>query len=392
MKNIILLGITSLLTDFSSEMVLPILPFFIQSVGGGGIIIGLIFGVGDAVAAILRVWSGYIADKTKRYKGIVMFGYAISSVVKFAYAGASSWTQIAWVRPAERIGKGLRDAPRDAIVSESLPIKQRGKGFGIQRAMDSAGAMLGSVAILVLYVGMSVPLRTIFIISACIGLLAVVPLIFVRVPSQLRLARGVVSLRELSGKARQFLLIATLFAFANFSVVFFIMMGQSAFKDVSTQSALAMTLIAYIVFNLVDTIFSGPVGALSDRMGRRRTIIIGYMLFAIVCAGFVAKAWLVHGATENLIVLIALFALYGVFKAFIDASQRAFMSDVSEDSVRGTALGAFETLTGLAAIPAGLIAGVLWNINPVYPFMYGAGVALLSALWLASALRTPQSV
>lgn len=390
MKNIILLGITSLLTDFSSEMVLPILPFFIQSVGGGGVIIGLIFGIGDAVASILRVWSGYIADKTKRYKGIVIFGYAISSVVKFAYAGASSWTQIAWVRPIERVGKGLRDAPRDAIVSESLPVEHRGRGFGIQRAMDSAGAMLGSVAILVLYVGMDVPLRTIFIISACIGLVAVIPLIFVRVPDQLRLARGAVSLRKLSGKARQFLLISTLFAFANFSVVFFIMMGQSAFKDVSTQSALAMTLIAYIVFNLVDTVFSGPVGALSDRMGRRRTIIIGYMLFAVVCAGFVAKSWLVHGATENLVALILLFALYGVFKAFIDASQRAFMSDVSEDSVRGTALGAFETLTGLSAIPAGLIAGVLWNINPVYPFVYGAGVAMLSALWLASALRSPR--
>ncbi|MEK7638382.1 MAG: MFS transporter [Patescibacteria group bacterium] len=387
MTNIILLGIASLLTDFSSEMVLPILPFFIQSLGGTGLAIGLIFGIGDAVAALLRVGSGYLADRTKRYKGIVLFGYAFSSVVKFAYVSAVSWTQVAWVRPAERIGKGLRDAPRDAIVSESVDASQRGRAFGVQRAMDSAGALLGSVAILVLFVGLAIPFRTIFLLSALTGLLAVVPLVFVRVPDTLRLARREVSFSKLTPKARRFIAIATLFALANFSVVFFIMMGQASLNGYSAQTALAMTLVAYIVFNFVDAVLSTPAGMLSDHIGRRRTIVIGYLMFSVVCLGFWAKAVVFKTQPGSFVVLIALFALYGVFKAFIDASQRAFVSDLSPDEVRGTALGTFETLTGLAAIPAGLMAGWLWNINNAYSFFYGAVVSSVAAVLLMIALR-----
>lgn len=368
-------------------MVLPILPFFIQSLGGTGLAVGLIFGIGDAVAALLRVGSGYLADRTKRYKSIVLFGYAFSSVVKFAYVSAVSWTQIAWVRPAERIGKGLRDAPRDAIVSESVDASQRGRAFGVQRAMDSAGALLGSIAILVLFVGLAVPFRTIFLVSALIGLLAVVPLLFVRVPDTLRLARREVSFSKLTPKARRFIVIATLFALANFSVVFFIMMGQASFDGYSAQTALAMTLVAYIVFNFVDAVLSTPAGMLSDRIGRRRTIVIGYLMFSVVCLGFWAKAALFKTQPGGFAILIALFALYGVFKAFIDASQRAFVSDLSPDEVRGTALGTFETLTGLAAIPAGLVAGWLWNINNAYSFLYGAVVSSVAAILLMVALR-----
>jgi MFS family permease len=385
--NVILLGITSLLTDFSSEMIVPILPFFMQSVGGGGVAIGLIFGIGDAIAALMKVASGYIADRTRQYKRIVLAGYALSSVVKFAYVGAASWTQIAWVRPAERIGKGLRDAPRDAIVSDSVDVSARGRAFGIQRAMDSAGAVLGSLAVLVLFVQMSVPIRSIFLASAVIGLIAVVPLFFVTVSDSLRLTRRTVSLQKLTPKARQFLAIAALFAFANFSVVFFIMIGQSAFDGVSERAALAMTLVAYIIYKLVDTLLSVPAGALSDRIGRRHTIVIGYFIFALVCIGFWLKGMVALSEPMAFVALGMLFALYGVFTAFIDAAQRAFISDLSPIEIRGTALGTFETVIGLAAIPAGLIAGLLWNMNHGYPFVYGAILSTIAAIFLMAALR-----
>lgn len=387
MTNIILLGIASLLTDFSSEMVLPILPFFIQSLGGTGIAIGLIFGIGDAVAALLRVGSGYLADRTKRYKSIVLFGYAFSSVVKFAYVSAVSWTQVAWVRPAERIGKGLRDAPRDAIISDSVDVPQRGRAFGMQRAMDSAGAMFGSIAILVLFVFLEVPIRSIFIVSACIGVVAIIPLIFVRVSDSLRLTRRTVSLKKLTPKVRQFLSIATLFALANFSVVFFIMIGQAAFDGTSVRTALAMTLAAYIIYKFVETILSAPAGALSDRFGRRHTIVVGYLIFSLVCLGFWYKSTLMISQPGNFIVLVILFALYGVYSAFTDAAQRAFISDLSPIEIRGTALGTFETLIGVAAIPAGLMAGWLWNINNAYSFLYGAVVSSVAAVLLMVALR-----
>jgi len=387
MINIFLLGITSMLTDFSSEMIVPILPFFIQSVGGGGIAIGLIFGIGDAVAALMKVASGYLADRTKWYKRMVIAGYALSSVVKFAYVGASSWLQIAWVRPVERIGKGLRDAPRDAIISDAVDAPRRGRAFGVQRAMDSAGAMFGSIAVLVLFVILEVPLRSIFIASAWVGLAAIIPLIFVRVSDSLRLTRRAVSLRKLTPKVRQFLSIATLFALANFSVVFFIMIGQAAFDGTSAKSALAMTLAAYIIYKFVETVLSAPAGVLSDKFGRRHTIVVGYLIFALVCLGFWYKSTLVMSQSGNFVVLVVLFALYGVFSAFIDAAQRAFISDLSPIEIRGTALGAFETLIGVAAIPAGLMAGWLWNMNHSYPFLYGAVTSLIAAVMLISALR-----
>ncbi|MCC6934192.1 MAG: MFS transporter [Candidatus Yanofskybacteria bacterium] len=387
MINVVLLGITSLLADLSSEMVVPILPFFVQALGGGGVAIGLIFGVGDAVAAILRVFSGYIADRTKRYKGIVITGYGISALLKFGYVTAASWTQIAWVRPAERIGKGLRDAPRDAMVSESVPLQERGRAFGVQRAFDAAGALLGAGTVLVLYVLLGVPFRTIFLGSAIVGLAAVIPLLFVRVPERLQFASRSVSFGKLTSKVRRFIAVATLFAFANISVAFFVLASRSFFPGLSDATALGLTLIAYIILHLVDTLVSTPAGALSDRIGRRRTIVVGYSLFALVCGGFLLMGQVSLPAGTVFIGLACLFALAGIARAFMDATQRAFIADMSSEEIRGTALGTFETLTGLAAIPAGLIAGALWNIDTTLPFLYGMAVAALAAVMLVRVLK-----
>lgn len=388
MRNIILLGLTSLLADFSGKMVVPILPFFIQAIGGGGVAIGLAFGVGDAVASLLKVFSGYWADRTRRYKLFVFGGYLFSAVAKFLYPFATSWNQIAVIRPVERMGKGFRDAPRDAIVSESVPQGQRGRGFGIQRAMDSLGAIIGSIFVFVLFLYLDFSFQRIFFISAGIALFAVAPIFFVKTPKELKVDHAKsVSFKKLSSKAKRFILIATLFAFANFSVAFFVLMGQASFRGLGQKEALAAALIAYIIFNIFDASFAKSAGALSDRVGRKRVIFTSYLLFSGVSLGFLVLSLLSIGVFLSFAVLAGLFALYGLFKAFIDASQRAFVSDLSDVEIRGTALGTFETFTGLAAIPAGLMAGVLWNINPAYTFTYGFGLSLVAAIALLVAIK-----
>lgn len=387
MLNIILLGLTSLLADFSSEMIMPILPFFIQSMGGGGLALGLIFGVGDAIAALLKVFSGYWADKTKKYKIFVFGGYFFSALAKFLYPLASNWNQIAVIRPIERMGKGFRDAPRDAIVSESLSDGKRGRGFGIQRAMDSIGAIIGSVFVLILFVYLDIPFKTLFLISAGVALAAVIPIFFVKVPKELKLAVKSVSLKKLNPKAQKFIVIATLFALANFSYAFFILKAQSAFLGLTVNQTLSLAILLYIFLNIFDAVFSAPAGALSDQIGRKKVIFIGYTLFSAVSLGFLVVSKFSLNNLSNFGILLILFALYGLFKAFIDASQRAFISDLSEPEIRGTALGTFETLTGLAAIPAGLIAGFLWNFSAIYTFGYGFAISFSAACWLMVALK-----
>ncbi|MBX4211290.1 MAG: MFS transporter [Candidatus Yanofskybacteria bacterium] len=382
MLNVILLGITSLLTDFSGEMLLPLLPFFIQSLGAGGVALGLIFGIGDAIAAILKVVSGYWSDRLKKYKQFVFWGYGFSAVAKFLYPLAASWQHVALIRPFERMGKGFRDAPRDAIISESLNHEERGKGFGLQRAMDSVGAIIGSVFVLVLFVFSDVSLKTIFYIAAGIGLSAVIPIFFVKVPEGLEQRSATSSPTKFSGKLRRFIFVGTLFALANFSVAFFILQAQASFFDLTEKQTLGLVLAVYIFLNIFDAAFSEPAGKLSDRIGRKKVILLGYSLFTAVSVGFLLVSVLAHNNTVSFFVLLGLFALYGLFKGAIDASQRALISDLSATGGRATALGTFETLTGLAAIPAGLIAGVLWNSGSVYTFGYGAVMGLVAVLAL----------
>ena len=383
MRNIILLGFTSLFADFSSEIIVPLMPFFIKSLGGAGLAIGLISGIGDAVAAILKVVSGRFADRTHKFKKIVFGGYAFSALAKFFFPLASAWPHILAARSIERIGKGLRDAPRDAIVSESVDHHKRGSGFGLQRAMDSLGAILGSVTVLILFWKFDYDFRAIFFLAALIALLALIPILFVREPVTLTAFRPKRTLDfsklNFSAPLKKFIGISTLFYLGNFSFMFLILKAQQTFGHLNFKDSVALTLLLYILFNVFDTVFAQPAGKLSDRIGRKKVITVGYALLAATFAGFfLAKSFLA---------LLFIFPLYGLFKAFVDASQRSFVSDLSEVENRSTALGAFEASTGLALIPAGIIAGLLWNANPNFIFIYGLIVSISALVLLQTLIK-----
>lgn len=387
MLNIILLGLTSLFSDFSSEIVLPLLPIFIQQLGGTGLAIGLVSGFGDAVAAILKVISGYYADRIRNHKSFVLWGYSFSSLAKFFYPLASTWTHVLAVRSIERIGKGFRDAPRDAIVSESLEVSKRGEGFGIQRAMDSFGAILGSLTVLFLIWKFNLALSTIFFIAAFIGVFSIIPIVFVREPESLRAPRD--KKRDFqwtgfSSELKRFITISTIFSLGNFSFMFLILKANSAFGHLAAKNALILTLSLYIFFNIFDAAFSRQAGKWSDRVGRRKVIIVSYILLAVTFSGFL---W-----AKSLVFFLLLFSLYGLFKAFIDASQRSFVSDLSPVEKRASALGAFEACTGLALIPGGLLAGWLWNLDPQFTFVYGFIVVLSSLILLSTLIKKSKSV
>lgn len=369
--NVILLGIVSFLTDISSEMIHPVLPFFITALGGSGIIIGLIGGLGDSITSILTVFSGYLSDKTGKRKFFIFSGYGISSVAKLLLAFSTHWGHVLILKPLERVGKGLRTAPRDAIIAESEK-GVRGKAFGIHRAMDSSGAIIGSIMAFIFLWFLTMRFETIFLLAGFIGLLALIPLFYVierrREPKRLTLKIGLGALPQ---EFRVFLLIVTVFALGNFTYMFFILKAQESFPD--PRMAIALPVLLYVWFNVVYTIFSIPSGILSDRIGRKNVLIMGYGIFGFTCLGF--------AFFESFSALIILFGLYGLFFALVDGTQRAFASDLITEDLRGTALGTFHTAIGLVTLPASVIAGFIWQyITPEVTFIYGAGMGFIATL------------
>jgi len=394
--NIFLLGVVSFLTDTSSEMIRPLLPLFIMQIGGTYQAVGLIGGIGDSAASILKVISGYLSDRTGKRKIFVFAGYLTSSISKMLYAFATSWHHVLILKTGERTGKGLRAAPRDAIIANSSPLDKRGLAFGVHRAMDSAGAIAGSMlAILVLLyfwffeLEFGIIYQYVFIIAGIIAFFALVPLHGVREDDTEHNMRSMrASFGALPRSFRIYVVIATIFALGNFTYMFFILratdfllgergvriegIGRLAGTDPKfVMMVLIIVSALYMLFNITYTIFSIPSGNLSDKIGRRNVLIIGYSLFGATCMGF--------ALFRSMAAYIILFALYGVFKALVDGTQRAYASDFVEPELRGTALGVFHTMIGAATLPASVIAGILGEYAPEATFIYGAAIGFLAA-------------
>jgi MFS family permease len=370
-KNILLLGFVSLLNDISSEIIQPILPLFIAALGGGGMAVGLIGGVSDGLPSILKVLAGYGSDRLGKRKPLVVAGYALSAAGKILLPVASSWQQVFLLKTLERSGKGVRSAPRDAMISESAPEKKRGRGFGLHRAMDSTGAVIGSILAYLLWQG-GMSYSSIFMVAGALSVAALLP--FSRVKESFAAPSCDVRLRlsAISPDLRRFLAIASLFALGNFSYMFFILRAQGLF---SGAEAVAAPLLLYALFNLVYALMAMPVGIWSDKVGRRKVLALGYALFALVALGF--------ASVTSLSGLIALFALYGLVYALVDGSERAFVSDLSQAGLRGSSLGIYYGAIGVSAIVSSLVAGALWSWwGAEATFLFGAGAAALAAVGL----------
>ncbi len=369
-KNVLMLGLASFLNDFSSEMIMPILPFFLTSLGASPVIIGLVGGVRDALANLLKFVFGYYSDMIGKRMPFVYAGYANSAVWKIALAFAPSPLFALATVSLERLGKGMRDAPRDAMISQLMPTKT-GAGFGLHQALDTAGALLGSAAVALLLLYMKIDYWLIIAVAGAIALLSITPLIFVREPRFVQRQNGF-EVKEIKNALSKdlliFTVIASLFALANFSYMFFIM-------KVQLTEGLVIPVLLYILFNIFYALFAYPIGKYADRIGKREVLIMGYVLFAIVSLGFAINT--------SLPIFMILFILYGISFAMVSATQRAYAADISPPEYKGASLGIFQTVTGFIALPAGLIAGYLWqSFSPQAAFYFGVVVASISAVLL----------
>lgn len=369
--TVLVLGSASFLADVSSEMIFAVLPFFYTSLGVAPVAVGLIEGVAESTASLLKVYSGWYSDKVGRRKVFVASGYGLSAVSKALFALAATWLQVLFVRFLDRVGKGLRTSPRDALIADSTDAEFYGKSFGFHRTMDTAGAVLGVIIAFSLVAYFSY--RQIFLIAAIPAFLSVFLIIFfVR---EIRKGHSSISFgltfAALSREFKIFLLIATIFTLANFSYVF--LMWKAKEIGIPEQRV----ILLYLLFNVVYTMLAMPAGTLSDRLPRKHIITFGYALFGFTCIGFMLAKTVPH--------VLLFFALYGIYYAFMEGIQKAYVADLVPADVRGTAFGVFHTMLGIAVLPASLIAGLLWQyFGASATFLYGAALAFLAAVLLIS--------
>ena len=368
-RNIIIVGFVSLFTDLSSQMVFPLVPLYLLSLGAGAWIIGLVEGAAETTASLLKVISGYWSDKIKRRKPFVFAGYSLSSITKPLFAFTTSWPFILLVRVADRVGKGIRDAPRDAIIADSADVSIRGKAYGFQRAMDGIGSVLGAVLAFLL-----LPIlwyKNTFLVAFIPGIIAVLCVLFIKEkkridkPTKQPTKSLKVSMKQLPWNLKLFIIVSTIFTLGNFGFAFLILKANKI--GLTDESS----ILIYIIYYIAYTLFTIPAGIVSDKIGRKPILIFGYVLFAIVSIGFIF--------TFQLYMLIIFTIIYGIFFGLIDGVQRAFVVDLAPSELKGTALGTFHTVTGLAALPGGFIMGLLWDIiSPQGTFLFAFILAVCS--------------
>jgi len=384
--TVIVLGFVSLLTDMSTESVYPLIPLFLKNVLKAHVPdIGIIEGIAESTASITRVFAGWLSDKLQGRKWITVAGYSLSALSKPLLYFATVWPQVLGIRFADRLGKGIRSAPRDALIADVSDPANRGIAFGFHNAMDTIGAILGPLLAFLVIRSLAASgsdiaeslYRRMFLLTAipaAIGILILV--LFVR--EHRHTADGTqmppVKLSGLGKDFVRFLIVTVVFSLGNSSDVFLVLKAQRV--GISTVNI----LLVYALFNTVEATFSTWAGAVSDRIGRKNVILVGYVIFAFVYAGF--------GLAANWLTVVLLFAAYGLYNAVTQGAQKAFAADLTESNVRGTGMGTYQTLSGLALFPASVIAGYLWTVNPSATFYYGAATAIIAALMLAVLFRS----
>lgn len=376
--NIWFLTIGSFLTDVSSEMVTNLVPLFLFNVlGVQTSIIGLIDGIAEATASLVKIYSGTLSDRLGKRKNLTVIGYALSTISKPFLYFATTWEWVLGVRFMDRFGKGIRTAPRDALLAGSAKPDQRGLAFGVHRAGDTAGAFIGlGIASLIIWLTQSDPTKLTRQTFQAVVLVSFIPAVIAvmilalgvkDIETARKAATGLFSFKwkALDIRFRHFLLVVIIFTLGNSSDSFIILLGQDRGLTILQIMAMLMT------FNAIYAILAGPLGSLSDRIGRRKLMLIGWTIYGLVYLGFAlshtgAQIWL-------------LFGIYGIYYALTEGVAKALVADYVPQEQRGTAYGLFNAAIGLAALPASLIAGILWQtINPAAPFIFGASLSLFA--------------
>ena len=371
-RNVWVAGLVSLFNDASSEMIYPLLPLFITGVlKASKSSLGVIEGVAEATASVAKVFSGVWSDRFRTRRLPMFLGYGFSLAARPFVAVAGSWEMVLGARFLDRVGKGVRTAPRDAVLEDSTPVEMRGRAYGVHRAMDTAGAAVGPAVAMILLSVFAWQIRSVFWISILPGLVALLCIAFIRdeIPERpsgartpsLRLALGI------GGPFRQFLWVTALFTLANSSDTFLLLKARAAGFSVSGVTGV------YLLFNLFYAAISGPIGAFSDLWGRRRVTALSFFYYGAVYLGFAV-------ATSPWAVAV-LFVLYGPFQAVEEGVKKAYLSELIPKELMGSGMGVYNAVRGLALLPASILTGVLWDrLGPAWAFGVDAAIAAAAGL------------
>ena len=358
----------SFLNDLGSDMIYPVWPLFVTSLGANMAVLGFLDGLGEAIVSLSQAASGYISDRIRKRKVFVWLGYIFGGLSRLGYAFSTAWQHLIPFRILDRAGK-IRGAPRDAIIADLSTDENRGKNFGILRTMDNLGAICG-ILTCILFVG-SLGYRNLFLVAAVPSFIGAALIISVgreKKPDGSKIFKGV-RLRDLDRNFRFFLLLSALFALGSFSYSFLLICA----KEFGFHETFVPVL--YLVFTAVAAATSLPFGRLSDRIGRKAVMVIAFVLWGLVCLGFMF--------VKSHLIVVANFVLYGLHRGAIDTVQRAFVAELSPEAYRASGLGGFQMVVGLCALPASVIAGVLWDsIGVLAPFYFSLALTVVATAML----------
>lgn len=368
-RNIMFTGITSFLTDTSVKMVYSVMPMFLLSIGASKTSLSLIEGIAESTASLIKALSGFWSDKIGKNKPFLLLGYGLSALIIPLYTFVVTPMQVLYLRFIERVGKGIRTAPRDSLIAGSVTNGETGRSFGLQKVMDNSGAIVGPLAAFALLYFFPGNYRIIFLLAGIPSILAILVIIF--------------GIREAKKKKEDLL---TTFHLKDFSkdfyfflgIIFIFTLGNSTdallmVKANEVGVKVAFIPLVYLVTSIVSVLIAIPIGTLADRVGKQGVLVVGFLVYAIVYFGF--------GSTHSITMIVGLFALYGLYSACTDGIQKAFISDIIDTNKKGTGLGIYNALLGVTLLPASLIAGLLYDrVNSSIPFYFGTITAVISAI------------
>jgi len=389
MKNIFFLGMVSLFIDLSTHMVYPLVPMLIASLGysSAGVFVGIIEGVSESLASLLKVFSGYVTDRYKKKKAIAFWGYFPAVIYKIVLAIAGSWVWVLIARVIDRAGKGIRTSPRDVLINESSDKKKMGSSFGLHKSLDMLGVAAGILLTFFILRSMgenaeTSDLRRIFLIAIIPSVLGLCMFFFIKEKKEPREVKAKEpfwkNMRMLDRRLKIYMLAVFIFTLGKSSILFILMRAQ----DVGFDRLEAILL--YFAYTMTASILAMPMGKLSDRIGRKKLLVPGYIIFSLCYLGFalIANQW----------AMAVLFVIFGVYTAMISGVERAYVSEIAPSHLKGTVLGLHATIAGLALLPASIVAGILWdNVGAEMPFFVGAALSAVAALVIILFMRSKKT-